>query len=190
MFLNEFLTSRRSISALKRCVLLCLSWLSIFLPPTMVFADEFQHGRFFVGGDLGAAQMELQRGDIKYDGTWLYGALRAEYTLSHQLLLGVEGAGWTDQKDVDSAISEDVLTFMMTARAYPLLESGAFVKAGWGYAKHRYWESSASSDASGTVYLVGLGYQLGLGSLFMSYSRGDLDQETYKALTFSVGFTF
>jgi len=156
----------------------------------MMFADELRHGRFFFGGDLGAAQMDLQRGDIKYNSTWLYGALRAEYALSDQLLLGAEGSGWTDQKDVDSSISEDVLAFMMTARVYPLLESGAFVKAGWGYVKHRYWESSASSDSSGTGYLVGLGYDLYLGSLLMSYSRGDLDQETYKALTFSVGFTF
>jgi len=111
----------------------------------MMFADELRHGRFFFGGDLGAAQMDLQRGDVKYNSTWLYGALRAEYALSDQLLLGMEGAGWTDQKDVDSSISEDVLAFMMTARVYPLLESGAFVKAGWGYVKHRYWESSVLS---------------------------------------------
>jgi hypothetical protein len=179
-----------NLSIILFFILLCQSRSSIFLSPTKVFADEFRQGRFFFGGDLGAAQTDLQRGDIEYDGTWLYGALRAEYALSEQLLLGVEGAGWTDQKNMNSSISEDVLTFMITARVYPLLESGVFVKTGWGYVKHRYWESSASSDASGTGYLVGLGYELDLGPLIMSYSRGDLDQETYEALTFSVGFTF
>jgi hypothetical protein len=171
-------------------ILLCLSVLSVFLPHAMVFADELRKGRFFFGGDLGAAQMDLQRGNIKYDGTWLYGALRAEYALSNQLLLGVEGAGWTDQENMSSSISEDVLAFMMTTRVYPLPESGVYVKGGWGYVRHRYWETPAPDDASGTGYLVGLGYDLGLGSLVMSYSHGDLDQETYKALSFSVAFTF
>lgn len=136
------------------------------------------------------AQMYLERGDIKYDDTWFYGALRTEYGLSEQTLLGLEGAGWTDQEDVDSPISEDVLAFMITTRVYPMPLSGTFVKAGWGYVKHRYWESSASSDATGTGYLIGLGYEIGSGSLLISYSSGDLDQETYKAITISAGFTF
>ena len=49
---------------------------------------------------------------------------------------------------------------------------------------------SASNDASGTGYLVGLGYDVYIASMSMSYSSGDLDQETYKAFTFSLGFTF
>ena len=102
----------------------------------------------------------------------------------------MESAGWTNQIDPHKPFSEDVLTFMMTARIYPLQDSSAFVKAGWGYAKHRYWESSASNDASGTGYLVGLGYDVYIGSLSMLYSSGDLDQETYKAFTISLGYTF
>jgi len=156
----------------------------------MVFADELRHSRFFFGRDLGVAQMDLERGDIEYDGAWLYGALRAEYGLSDQTLLGLEGAGWTDQEDVNSPISEDVLAFMITTRVYPMPVSGTFVKAGWGYVKHRYWESSASSDATGTGYLIGLGYEIVSGSLIISYSSGDLDQEIYSAITISAGFTY
>ncbi|WP_455222863.1 hypothetical protein [Kaarinaea lacus] len=100
----------------------------------------------------------------------------------------MEGAGWTDQNN--SSIFEDVTTFMMTARVYPLQESGVFVKAGWGYAIHRYWESSAPGDASGVGYLVGLGYDVFITSLSISYSYFDLDQESYKALTLSLGLTF
>ena len=171
---------------LRRCILPYLLGFSLILSPAIVLADESRQGKFYFGGDLGSARMELHRDDIKDSGTWLYGALRAEYALPHQLLLGVEGAGWTDQINSKSPISGDVLTFMMTARIYPLQDSSAFVKAGWGYAKHRYWESPAPNDASGTGYIVGLG----IGSLSMLYSSGDLDQETYKAFTISLGFTF
>jgi len=182
---------RRSfIIAFKVCVLPCLLGFSIFLSPTIVFADESRQREFYFGGDLGVANMDLQRGNTKYSGTWLYGALRAEYALFPQLLLGVEGAGWTDQITSSSSISEDVMTFMMTARVYPSQNYDAFVKAGWGYAKHRYWDSSASSDASGAGYLVGLGYDFYIASMSISYNSGDLDKEAYKALTFSLGFTF
>jgi hypothetical protein len=163
----------------------------IILSPAIVFADETKQRRFYFGGDLGTANMELQRGDTEYSGAWLYGALRAEYALRPQLLLGVEGVGWTDQLTSSSSISEDVTTFMMTARVYPLQYNNTFIKAGWGYAIHRYWESSVSSDASGTAYLVGLGYDIYNNvPLSVLYSSGDLDQETYKAFTVSMGFTF
>ncbi len=172
-------------------VLSCLLVFFIILLPAIVFADESRQRGFYFGGDLGTANMELQRGDTKYSGTWLYGALRAEYALLPQLLLGLEGAGWTDQITSSSSISEDVTTFMMTARVYPLQNYNAFIKAGWGYAIHRYWESSASSDASGSGYLVGLGYDIHRDvPLSILYNSGDLDQETYKALTISLGFTF
>ena len=172
-------------------VLSCLLVLLIILSPAIVSADESPQRGFYFGGDLGTANMEIQRGDTKYSGTWLYGALRAEYALFPQMLLGIEGAGWTDQITSSSSISEDVTTFMMTARVYPLQNSNAFLKAGWGYAVHRYWESSVSSDASGSGYLIGLGYDIYRNvPLSISYSSGDLDQETYKALTISLGFTF
>lgn len=160
------------------------------LLPSVVFADDIQQRRFYFGGDLGIAYMDLQRGDTNYSDTWLYGALRAEYALFPHLLLGVEGSGWTDQVISSSSISEDVVAFMLTARAYPFQRSDIFIKAGWGYAKHRYWESSESRDASGNGYLIGLGYDIDIASLSISYSSGDLEQETYKALTFSLGFTF
>ena len=83
-----------------------------------------------------------------------------------------------------------MLTLMVTARTYPLQDYGVFVKAGWGYAKHRYWETSASKDASGAAYLIGLGYDIYISSFFLSYSSGDLDQESYKAVTVTFGFTF
>ena len=134
--------------------------------------------------------MDLQRGDTNYSDTWLYGALRVEYALHSLLRLGVEEAGWTDQIISSSSISEDVITFMMTAKTYPFQNPNTFVKAGWGYAKHRYWESAESSDASGTAYLIGLGYDVYGAPLSISYSSGNLDRETYKALTFSLGFTF
>ena len=69
---------------------------------------------------------------------------------------------------------------MMIARAYSLLNSDAYIKTGWGYAKHRYWESSVISDASGISYLAGLGYDFDGVSLSVSYSIGDLDQESEK----------
>ena len=167
-------------------------FVSLFLlSSTVVFADESRQRDFYFGGDLGTANMELQRSNTKYSGTWLYGALRAEYALSPKLHLGIEGAGWTDQVTSSSSITEDVTTFMMTAKAYPLQSYNAFIKAGWGYARHRYWESSESSDASGAGYLVGLGYDIYTGvPISISYSSGDLDQETYQAFTISFGFTF
>lgn len=181
---------RVSLIFLRRYTLPYLIGLVFFLSPAMVFAARFQQGKFYFGGDLGAAWVELHKGDVKDSGNWLYGALRFEYALPHQLLLGVEGSGWTDQINANSPISEDVLTFMMTARTYPLQDSGAFVKAGWGYATHRYWKSSVLNDASGTGYLVGLGYDGYMGSLSILYSSGDLDQESYKTVTLSLGFTF
>jgi len=174
----------------RRCFLLYLVGFAVFLSPAMVFADGARQGKFYFGGDLGSARMELHRGSIKNSGTWLYGALRAEYALHNQLLLGVEGAGWTDQIDIYSSISEDVLTFMMTAKIYPLQDSRAFARASWGYAKHRYWDSSTLNDASGTGYLVGLGYDIYIASLSILFSSGDLGRETYNATTFALGFTF
>ena len=80
---------------------------------------------------------------------------------------------------------------MMTAKVYPLQDTNTFIKAGWGYAIHRYWESSVSNDTSGTAYLVGLGYDIYKNiPLSFLYSSGDLDTETYKAFTISMGFTF
>ena len=178
------------IVSLRLCFLPYIVWFLFTLSPALVFADESRQGRYYFGADLGVAQMDLKRGDNNESDIWLYGALRVEYALLHQLLVGAEGAGWTDQSNVNSPISEDVLTFMMTARIYPWQESGAYAKAGWGYANHRYWESDTSSDASGTVFLIGLGYDINIETLSVSYSSNDLDQETYKALTFSLGFTF
>ncbi len=162
----------------------------ILLSSTTVFADESRQRRFYFGADLGMAYMDLKRSDTNYSDTWLYGALRVEYALSSQLRLGVEGAGWTDQITSRSSISEDVTTLMMTARTYPFQNPNIFVRAGWGYAKHRYWESSESSDASGTAYLIGLGYDVYGAPLSISYSSGNLERETYNALTLSLGYTF
>ncbi len=146
-------------------------------------------GDFYFGGDLGLAKVELHRDNTQDNGTWLYGALRAEYALRDQLLLGVEGSGWTNQDSISSPISEDVMAFMITAKIYPL-QSGIFVKAGSGYVKHRYWESPSPEDTSGTGYIVGLGMDYEIFTLSMLYSNGDLNQETYKAYTISLGFTF
>ena len=171
--------------------LACLLGVSIILSSTIVLSDESRQRRFFFGGDLGVAYMDITRGDKNYSDTWLYGALRAEYALCPRLLLGTEGAGWTDQVTASSSIAEDVIAVMVTARAYPMQNSDAFVKAGWGQARHRYRESSVHSDASGPAYLVALGYDIHPRASFsISYSSGDLDQETYKAVTVSAGFTF
>jgi hypothetical protein len=162
----------------------------LFTAPVVVKADESRQGRFFFGGDLGYSWVGIQRKDTHYSESWLYGALRAEYALQQQLLLGVEGSGWTDQDKVDSPIAEDVLAFMMTSRTYPVQDSFIFLKAAWGYAKHRYWESSSKGDTSGTAYLVGVGYDIGISSFILSYSRSDLEQGSYKAITVSAGFAF
>ena len=170
--------------------LACLLGVSMTLSPMLVLSDEPQQRRFYFGGDLGVAYMDIERGDTNYSDTWLFGALRAEYALHPRLLLGAEGAGWTDQVTASSSISEDVISLMVTARAYPMQNSDVFVKAGWGHARHRYWESSTQSDASGPAYLVALGYGVHRASFSISYSSGNLDQETYKAVTVSAGFTF
>jgi hypothetical protein len=181
---------KRLFTGLKRYVLPCLLSLSMIQVTDMAAADDSRQGRFYFGGDLGAARMNLQSDGLEYSDMWLFGALRAEYALQQQLLLGLEGAGWTDQAEVDSSISEDLLTLMLTARVYPVQSAFVFLKAGWGYAKHRYWESSTQGDTSGTGYLVGIGYDYYVTSLSLSYSGGDLEQESYRAITFSVGFTF
>ena len=170
--------------------LACLFGISMILSSSIVLSDESRQRRFYFGGDLGTAYMEIERGATKYSDTWLFGALRAEYALHPRLLLGVEGMGWTDQVTSRSSISEDVPSLMVTARAYPVQKYEAFVKAGWGHAWHRYWESSENTDTSGPAYLVALGYCVNRASFSISYSSGDLDQETYKAVTVSAGFTF
>ena len=171
-------------------ILACFFAVSMILSPTIALSDEPPQRRFYFGGDLGLAYMDFQRGDTSYNDTWLFGALRAEYALNPRLLLGAEGAGWTNQVTVSSSISEDVLSLMLTARAYPMQKSDVFVKAGFGQAWHRYWESSVNSDTSGPAYLIGLGYGVHRASFSVSYSSGDLDQETYQAVTVSAGFTF
>lgn len=186
MCLDKMILWSEFVLFFKRCFLPCFFGLSLLLPTALVFADDSLEETLYFGGDLGVAQIELHRGDVKKSDTWLYGALRAEYALYQELLVGVEGAGWTDQSKVNSAIYEDVFTLIMTARIYPSQGSSAFVKFGWGPAKHRYWESSTENDTSGKNYIVGFG----IGPVSMLYSRGDLEQDTYKALTISGGFTF
>jgi hypothetical protein len=177
-----------------RWLIECLLPVILFMSPVAVTADESRQDRFFIGGDLGWAMVDIQRGDNKYSETWLYGALRAEYALRHDFLLGIEGSGWTDQDKANDPIAEDVLAFMVTARMYPLQAYGVFVKTGWGYAKHRYWDASTEGDTSGTGYLLAVGYDIYTGplssSLSLSYSSGDLDKGNYRALTFSVGFSY
>ena len=170
--------------------LACLSGIAMILSPSIVLSEESRQRMFHFGGDLGAAYMDFERGDTRYSDTWLFGALRAEYAINPRLLLGAEGAGWTNQATASSSISEDVISLMVIARVYPLQNADVFVKAGWGQARHRYWESSANSDASGPAYLVALGYDVHRATYSISYSSGDLDQETYKAVTVSAGFTF
>jgi hypothetical protein len=94
---------KRLFSGLVHYVLSCLLGLSMIQVTDMAAADDSRQGRFCFGGDLGAARMSLQRDGSEYSGMWLYGALRAEYALQQQLLPGLEGAGWTDQADVDSS---------------------------------------------------------------------------------------
>lgn len=170
--------------------LTCLLGALMILSSATVLSDEPEQRRFYFGGDLGVAYIDIERGDTNYDDTWLFGALRAEYALNPRLRLGAEGMGWTDQVTASSSISEDVFALMLTARAYPMQNYRAFVKAGWGYARHRYWESSVHSDASGNAYLLALGIDVNRASYSISYSSGDLDQETYQAVTVSAGFTF
>lgn len=174
----------------RPATLACLLWIILILLPIIVLSDESRQRRFYFGGDLGVAYMDIESGATNYSETWLFGALRAEYALHPRLLLGAEGMGWTDQVTLRSSISEDVTSFMVTARVYPVQNSEAFVKAGWGHAWHRYWESSENSDTSGAAYLLALGYGVNKASFSISYSSGDLDQERYKAVTVSAGFTF
>jgi|GEM_PF-3023574 len=175
------------IARLSRLLVLGVS---MVLAPAFVLSDEPQQRRFYFGGDLGAAYMDIERGGTSYSDTWLFGALRAEYAFYPRLLAGIEGMGWTDQVTASSSISEDVLSLMVTVRAYPMQNSDVFIRAGLGPARHRYWESSTTSDASGSAYLLALGYDVNRASFSVSYSSGDLDQETYKAVTVSAGFTF
>lgn len=179
-----------NFSASSFLILSCLLVVQVFLPNSVVLADSFRQGKVFIGADLGAAQISRQSGDSQRDDGWLYGSLWTEYGLTDQVFLGVEGMGWTDQETSNDPIAEDVMAFMVTAKVYPLLMPGFYVKAGWGYAKHRYWDGTSGNDTSGNADLVGLGFLLDTSFLQVSYSRGDLGQGNYKALTLSVSFPF
>jgi hypothetical protein len=161
---------------------------TLFLFSFMVFADtEIQRmqGKFVGGLDIGPAMMEIDRSGIKDNALWAYGALRGGYVLNDKLVLGVEGAGWSDSV---TAPTEDVLTLMVTAKMFLSHHSGysTFIRTGWGYAKHRYWESSEfNNDTSGTGYIVGFGSHMENISLSMIFGSGDLSHDSYKAFAIS-----
>jgi len=102
-------------------------------------------------------------------GTSASGYLKAGWTLSPRVLLGIEGSAWTKkEEDSGTDITINMYNVSGTVTLYPSETAGFFVKGGAGLAfvNSKYEEGNTTVDSdmgNGLGLLAGIGYDFRLG---------------------------
>ncbi len=167
-----------------------------------------QHGDWWWGMDagLGALDLDLPAGSVEENKFYL--GIRVEYILQPKLLLGIEANGWLMQSGEieyntnppplnyeNQLEGEGLAPVLLTARYYPKTDSSGFLKAGAGYVSHWKTQQGVTERESGAGFMLGAGYDFIINESWdvttvLSYSSGNAGDESYDAVTLSVGFNY
>lgn len=116
------------------------------------------HLNFGLGG--GSAQLSCDGCDYSRE-TSLSGYLAIATSVHRNVLIGVEGTGWTQSEGAQ------VYSFMAQATGYLNSRSGLFVTSGFGLVGRREDSRAGDLTASGLGFSTRVGYEVGLGTSFL-----------------------
>ncbi len=153
-------------------------------------------GLFWFGCDLGAGQLTRSVADASESKLRFYFSLEGGFTVTPQLLIGVEASGWLLQAGDywDPTKGRAISPIFVTARIYPSKFSTFHLRLGGGLMNA--WDNAIDgSDRWGTGWEAGAGYDVVLGGRhhvtpFVLYTQGHMDDLDVHALTFGVGYTW
>jgi hypothetical protein len=140
--------------------------------PVAASAQTPEREGFWFGFGLGAGSADVTCDDCDGDSdreTGGAGYLKAGWTLSPRVLLGIESSAWTKTKDEDGVdITLNMYNVSGTLTLYPSETAGFFVKGGAGLAfvnsKFKQGNTTIDSDmGNGLGLLAGIGYDFRLG---------------------------
>ena len=146
--------------------------LAVFVPATALAQAQEREG-FWFGFGLGVGSADVTCDDCDNDEndreTGASGYLKAGWTLSPRVLLGIEGSAWTKkEEDSGTDITINMYNVSGTLTLYPSETAGFFVTGGAGLAfvNSKYEEGNTTVDSdmgNGLGLLAGIGYDFRLG---------------------------
>jgi hypothetical protein len=166
--------------------------LAFMAQPDTAEAQGFQQERsgFWGSGGLGYGSLGIDGFSEREDG--LSGNLTLGGTISPRFLLGGGTTGWT--KEVDG-IRVQFGTLLLVGRFYPNAEGGFFMNMGLGAGQVSFSQGSTSVSESGGGALLGIGYDVRVGSSwsltpFANAIGFSIDGDTADVFQFGLGVTF
>ncbi len=122
------------------------------------------HQGFWLGAGLGVGSARLSCSICQGNrGGGTSGYLRAGFTITRQMLVGLEGNAWyRSQDNVDHSLNSLQAVFLF----YPGARSGLYVKTGLGLAKYTAKDGEDRVSSQALAGSVGLGYELRLARTF------------------------
>lgn len=159
------------IIRLVKTGLLAVAFAALLPMTALAQAPEREGFWFGVGAGIGSADVTCDDCDDDENDRERGGAgyLKAGWTLSPRVLLGIEGSAWTKkEEDAGTDITINMYNVSGTLTLYPSDTSGFFVKGGAGLAfvNSKYEEGNTTVDSdmgNGLGLLAGIGYDFRLG---------------------------
>jgi hypothetical protein len=175
----------------------CFALVLLYFIPTPSFAvEQFARSGFWGGIDVGVGWLQQSLDEIDVDDTDFFLGFKAGYTLNPHLMLGLELSGWLLEETnlEDPAVGEGISQIFLISRYYPIRESNFFTKIGGGYANIWNNRPGETRRKNGWGLVVGAGYDFPTSanfalSPFVTFSYGDAEDLTYKAVNFGIGLT-
>jgi len=155
---------------------------------------------FRFGLDLGVGSVERTIAGTGIDDSKFYMGFVGSYWIGQHVLAGLDLNGWLLQSSnlKDPTVGEGISRIFITAKIYPGMQSGWFVKAGGGYISHWNNRPGETRRKSGSGFEVGGGYDFvsnGPGkpwvfTPFLTYGSGETGDEEHNAFTIGVGIAW
>jgi hypothetical protein len=155
------------------------------------------------------AAVEAGAGTVKLpfpgkDGSEIlpYFALSGGYTITPNILLGIEISGWLYDSNNDMRVEEEegiegdgLSQVFITSRIYPVKNKSAFLRVGGGHVSHAIHEYGSENRREGWGLHVGGGYDVEVGEKwsvtpFCTYNYGEAEGRSSNAFTIGVGLTW
>jgi hypothetical protein len=166
---------------------------------------------FFWGADLGGGYVErtvTSTNGVDDAAARLYMNFFGGYAFNPRIAIGLEGGGWLIEPDSDTYIwnpywppdnqaseepsGEGIMKIFAFTQIYPDPAGNLFIKLGGGYIDHWTKSSMGITRNEGWGAEAALGYNIPVHENWsltpmVSYSYGEADVQTHKAITASLG---
>jgi hypothetical protein len=180
---------------LKIFIFFVLLGFFLFSPGAMAEENSERTG-FWGGIDVGAGYVQRSFGDNEEDEYNFFLGFEVGYTITANLLVGLELSGWTLESSnlEDPSKGEGISQVFLITRYYPSISKGFFAKVGGGYLS--YWNNrpGEARRKNGWGLTFGGGYDFSIHknfalTPFLNYSFGEADNQKHHAITIGVGLT-